>query len=91
MTNNSTKTECAEKQSNKDWPMKGIEEPHAHDVMYGRGGGTNHRKFNISPSRIGFQMSRTSVLTLDGIFILSATIIQIQETNNSVNSSKTTS
>jgi len=26
----------------KDWPLKDITTPHDHDVMYGRGGGTNH-------------------------------------------------
>jgi hypothetical protein len=29
-----------------DWPLKGIKEPHEHDVMYGRGGGTNHHTGN---------------------------------------------
>ena len=30
----------------KDWPMNNIKEPHENDVMYGRGGGTNHHKGN---------------------------------------------
>lgn len=30
----------------KDWPRKGIKEPHENDVMYGRGGGTNHHPGN---------------------------------------------
>ena len=37
--------------NNKDkddnsWPMKNIAEPHDHDVLYGRGGGTNHHPGN---------------------------------------------
>ena len=27
------------------WSQKGIQTPHANDVLYGRGGGTNHRKY----------------------------------------------
>ena len=30
----------------KDWPLKDIKEPHENDVMYGRGGGTNHHSGN---------------------------------------------
>ena len=30
----------------EDWPRRGIEEPHENDVMYGRGGGTNHHPGN---------------------------------------------
>ncbi|VEU44098.1 unnamed protein product [Pseudo-nitzschia multistriata] len=30
----------------KDWPLHDIKEPHDHDVMYGRGGGTNHHPGN---------------------------------------------
>ena len=30
----------------KDWPLKDIKEPHENDVMYGRGGGTNHPSGN---------------------------------------------
>lgn len=30
----------------KDWPLKDIKEPHENDVMYGRGGGTNHHPGN---------------------------------------------
>jgi hypothetical protein len=29
-----------------DWPLKNIKEPHDHDVLYGRGGGTNHHPGN---------------------------------------------
>jgi hypothetical protein len=29
-----------------DWPLRGIKDPHANDVMYGRGGGTNHHPGN---------------------------------------------
>merc|ERR1712176_632126 len=29
-----------------NWPMKDIKEPHEHDVLYGRGGGTNHHPGN---------------------------------------------
>jgi len=30
----------------KDWPLKDVKEPHENDVMYGRGGGTNHHPGN---------------------------------------------
>ena len=30
----------------KDWPLRNIKEPHDNDVMYGRGGGTNHHQGN---------------------------------------------
>jgi hypothetical protein len=30
----------------KDWPLKDIKKPHENDVMYGRGGGTNHHPGN---------------------------------------------
>jgi hypothetical protein len=29
-----------------NWPLKGIKKPHENDVMYGRGGGTNHHPGN---------------------------------------------
>jgi hypothetical protein len=29
-----------------DWPFRGIKDPHDNDVMYGRGGGTNHHPGN---------------------------------------------
>mmetsp|Transcript_25212 Transcript_25212/g.28731 ORF Transcript_25212/g.28731 Transcript_25212/m.28731 type:complete len:795 (+) Transcript_25212:282-2666(+) len=29
-----------------NWPLKGIKEPHENDVLYGRGGGTNHHPGN---------------------------------------------
>eukprot|EP00567_Pseudictyota_dubia_P011423 CAMPEP_0197443630 /NCGR_PEP_ID=MMETSP1175-20131217/9324_1 /TAXON_ID=1003142 /ORGANISM="Triceratium dubium, Strain CCMP147" /LENGTH=910 /DNA_ID=CAMNT_0042974293 /DNA_START=162 /DNA_END=2894 /DNA_ORIENTATION=+ len=28
--------------SSEPWPLRNIKEPHDHDVLYGRGGGTNH-------------------------------------------------
>lgn len=34
------------KEKYKDWPLQNIKEPHENDVMYGRGGGTNHHKGN---------------------------------------------
>merc|ERR1712238_195016 len=34
------------KEKYKDWPLRNINEPHENDVMYGRGGGTNHHKGN---------------------------------------------
>jgi len=34
------------KEKYKDWPVRNITEPHENDVMYGRGGGTNHHKGN---------------------------------------------
>lgn len=30
----------------KDWPLKDVTDPHENDVMYGRGGGTNHHPGN---------------------------------------------
>ncbi|KAL7578173.1 hypothetical protein ACA910_012609 [Epithemia clementina (nom. ined.)] len=30
----------------ENWPLKNISEPHDHDVLYGRGGGTNHHPGN---------------------------------------------
>lgn len=35
-----------EKTKTTDWPLKNIEEPHDNDVLYGRGGGTNHHPGN---------------------------------------------
>ena len=32
------------KQPSVDWPSNGIRDPCEHDVLFGRGGGTNHRK-----------------------------------------------
>lgn len=29
-----------------DWPLEGIKDPHPNDVLYGRGGGTNHHPGN---------------------------------------------
>ena len=34
------------KNSKKPWPLTGIKEPHENDVLYGRGGGTNHHPGN---------------------------------------------
>ena len=36
----------AAKKKYENWPMKNISEPHDHDVLYGRGGGTNHHPGN---------------------------------------------
>ena len=38
------KEELKKKYAN--WPLKGIKDPHENDVMYGRGGGTNHHSGN---------------------------------------------
>ena len=38
------KEELKKKYAN--WPLKGIKDPHDNDVMYGRGGGTNHHPGN---------------------------------------------
>ena len=40
------KREAELKEKYKDWPLRGIKEPHDNDVMYGRGGGTNHHSGN---------------------------------------------
>lgn len=32
------------KKKYNNWPLREIKEPHENDVLYGRGGGTNHRK-----------------------------------------------
>lgn len=40
------KREAELKERYKDWPLRGIKEPHENDVMYGRGGGTNHHPGN---------------------------------------------
>jgi hypothetical protein len=37
---------ASKKKKTVDWPLKGIQEPHEHDVLYGRGGGTNHHPGN---------------------------------------------
>jgi len=46
----SRKAEKEEKKKPKidaaDWPLYDIKEPHANDVLYGRGGGTNHHPGN---------------------------------------------
>ena len=38
--------EEARKKKYANWPMRDIKEPHQNDVMYGRGGGTNHHPGN---------------------------------------------
>jgi len=40
------KKDDAPKRDYSKWPLKGIREPHPHDVMFGRGGGTNHHPGN---------------------------------------------
>ncbi len=40
------KREAELKEKYKDWPLRGIKDPHDNDVMYGRGGGTNHHTGN---------------------------------------------
>lgn len=40
------KRELELKKKYADWPLRGIKEPHENDVMYGRGGGTNHHPGN---------------------------------------------
>jgi hypothetical protein len=40
------KAEAAHKKKYADWPMRAIKDPHDNDVMYGRGGGTNHHPGN---------------------------------------------
>ena len=46
--------------STMPWPLQGIEEPHENDVLCGRGGGTNNRKFLAFPSLV--PLLSTSVL-----------------------------
>ena len=46
--------------STMTWPLQGIEEPHENDVICGRGGGTNNRKFLAFPSLV--PLLNTSVL-----------------------------
>ena len=36
----------ANKKKYANWPLRGIKEPHENDVLYGRGGGTNHHAGN---------------------------------------------
>jgi hypothetical protein len=42
------KVELTEEQKKEylNWPLREIKEPHEHDVLYGRGGGTNHHQGN---------------------------------------------
>jgi hypothetical protein len=40
------KREAELKEKYKNWPQKEIKEPHDNDIMYGRGGGTNHHPGN---------------------------------------------
>ena len=46
--------------STMPWPLQGIEKPHENDVICGRGGGTNNRKFLAFPSLV--PLLSTSVL-----------------------------
>lgn len=42
------KKEKPKKKKYTDWPLKGIKEPHDHDVLYGRGGGTKAKQGCVS-------------------------------------------
>jgi hypothetical protein len=42
----SSESEGKPKSRTVDWPLTNIQDPHENDVMYGRGGGTNHHKGN---------------------------------------------
>jgi len=46
--------------STTPWPLQGIGEPHENDVLCGRGGGTNNRKFLAFPPLV--PLLSTSVL-----------------------------
>jgi hypothetical protein len=46
MTEEEKKKDEEKRKEYKDWPLKEIKEPHENDVMYGRGGGTNHHTGN---------------------------------------------
>ena len=43
---NSKATQSKKKERKTNWPTKSIKEPHDNDVLYGRGGGTNHHVGN---------------------------------------------
>ncbi len=43
---NSKATQSKKKERKTNWPLKNIKEPHDNDVLYGRGGGTNHHAGN---------------------------------------------
>ncbi|KAI2512369.1 hypothetical protein MHU86_2031 [Fragilaria crotonensis] len=45
-TKKTKEEEEARKKKYANWPMRDIKEPHQNDVMYGRGGGTNHHPGN---------------------------------------------
>lgn len=45
-TKKTKEEEAARKKKYASWPMRDIKEPHQNDVMYGRGGGTNHHPGN---------------------------------------------
>ena len=45
-TKKTKEEEEAHKKKYAHWPMRDIKEPHQNDVMYGRGGGTNHHPGN---------------------------------------------
>lgn len=40
------KKEKSPKKKTQNWPLREIKEPHENDVLYGRGGGTNHHPGN---------------------------------------------
>lgn len=42
------------KKKYNNWPLREIKEPHENDVLYGRGGGTNHRKLQNYFCRVVF-------------------------------------
>eukprot|EP00594_Rhizosolenia_setigera_P000556 CAMPEP_0178943728 /NCGR_PEP_ID=MMETSP0789-20121207/2749_1 /TAXON_ID=3005 /ORGANISM="Rhizosolenia setigera, Strain CCMP 1694" /LENGTH=696 /DNA_ID=CAMNT_0020623357 /DNA_START=132 /DNA_END=2222 /DNA_ORIENTATION=+ len=45
-TGDDNEAETTNSNIRKDWPLRDIKEPHANDVLYGRGGGTNHHPGN---------------------------------------------
>lgn len=45
-TSDDDEAETTNSNNRKDWPLRDIKEPHANDVLYGRGGGTNHHPGN---------------------------------------------
>ena len=42
------------------WPRQGIKTAHANDVLYGRGGGTNHRKHLRQKNKISLYLEQIS-------------------------------
>lgn len=43
---NDTESKASTRRQNSVWPLRDIKEPHENDVLYGRGGGTNHHSGN---------------------------------------------